>query len=207
MNRLVLILAIFVTCFSESALADDVESAIAGGSGFYLGAGLARDYLVACAKTTTSSNCNNNTFSSNSQQTANLRLLGGYALSKHFAIEGGLSSLGTFEVQDNFGAVVGDAKASSITLAAKGTITFPQGWSIFGELGLARTRMQYSAKACCVLLMPADQSSGGLFLGAGGQYDFSKAMAVRLWTDGQSYDDDGYSGVVGGTRLEAIFKF
>ena len=197
MNRLALILTVSVACFSGSVLADD--------SGFYLGAGLARDHLTACVKTTTS-NCKD-TFTSYSQQAANLRLLGGYAFGKHFAIEGELADLGTYEVQDGFGSIVGKAKVSSITIAAKGTITFPHGWSIFGKAGIASTRMQYSANPGWVLLMSADQSSGGLIIGAGGQYDFNESMAVRLWSDGATYDDSGYTGVVGGTTVAAIFKF
>ena len=218
MNRSILVLAVFLSCFSAVATGEEMGSAVSGdvmdkdsgrtvnrNSGFYLGAGLAYNQLTACVKTATSS-CTN-TFTSYSQEAANLRLLGGYAFGKHFAIETELSGLGTFDVQDSSGNIAGEAKATTISVAAKGTITFPRGWSIFGKVGLASTRMQYSAKPGWILLMSSDQTSGGLLLGAGGQYDFNDLIGIRLWTDGATYDDDGYTGAIGGTSVEAIFKF
>lgn len=196
MIRSVLISIVSCVCFSGQVWAD---------SGFYLGAGLASDHVTACAKTSTS-DCSS-MYTAYSQEPANIRLLGGYAFGRHFAIEAGLSSFGTYDVQNSAGTAVGEAEASAISIAAKGTITFPKGWSIFGKAGLGSTRMRYSAKPGWALLIPAEQRSGGLLLGAGGQYDFSELMAVRLWTEAISFNDDAYSGVVGGTAIAAIFKF
>ena len=196
MNRSSSILALCFICFSALTWAD---------SGFYLGAGIASGSMTACTKTSTS-DCSN-TYTAYSREAGNIRLLGGYAFGRHFAIEAGLSSLGTYNVRNSAGTVVGETKASAISIAAKGTITFPKGWSIFGKAGLGGTRMRYSAKPGWVLLMPAEQTSGGLLLGAGGQYDFSESMAVRLWTEAISFNDDAYSGAVGGTAIAAIFKF
>lgn len=196
MNRSSFVLALSFVCFSGLTWAD---------SGFYLGAGIASGNMVTCTKTSTS-NCSS-TYSAYSREAGNIRLLGGYSFGRHFAIEAGLSSFGTYDVQNSAGTVVGEAKASAISIAAKGTITFPEGWSVFGKAGLGGTRMRYSSKPGWVLLMPAEQTSGGLLLGAGGQYDFSEFVAVRLWTEAISFHDDVNRGAVGGTAIAAIFKF
>lgn len=142
MNRSNSILALSFICFSGLAWAD---------SGFYLGAGIASGSMTACTKTSTS-DCSS-TYTAYSREAGNIRLLGGYAFGRHFAIEAGLSSLGTYNVRNSAGTVVGETKASAISIAAKGTITFPKGWSIFGQarLGTAdagRTNLRRIIAGC-----------------------------------------------------------
>lgn len=199
MNRSVLILIVFCVCFSGRAWAD---------SGFYLGAGIASGHMTACIQSSSSNCSSNSTYTVYSHEAANIRLLGGYAFGRYFAIEAGQSSFGTYDVKNSAGTVGGEMEASAISIAAKGTITLPKGWSVFGKAGLGSTKMRYSAKNPSWLwLVPAEQTSRGLLLGAGGQYDFSEFMAVRLWTEEISFTYGRHSGTVGGTAIAAIFKF
>lgn len=180
-------------CLSQSALAD--------GSGVYLGAGVANGRLTACNNTS----CNH--FSANSQDSGHLRLVGGYDFNKYIGIEAGLSGLGTYKVQNTAGSTVGTVKASAATLAAKGSYPFPHGFSIFGKLGLASVRTEYTADPGLTFPMGTDQKSTGLVIAAGGQYNLNDAIGFRLFTEIVSYKDDGYTGAVGGTTLMAVFKF
>lgn len=176
------------------------NAAVAAESGAYIGGGLSDDHMTACDKT--AATCNTFTYYSG----PNLRLLGGYAFGRHFAIEAGYSDFGSYSVQTSTGSVPGKVKISAVHVAAKGAITFGQGWSIFGIAGLSSAQMKYSANPGWVLVGSANQSSGGVILGLGGQYDFDN-VAIRLWTTGTTYSDSAYTGIVGGTTLAAIYKF
>jgi hypothetical protein len=193
MIRPSLIAAISLICLSQSALADD--------AGIYLGAGFANGRLTAC------NNASCNYYSANSRDNAHLRLVGGYDFNKYIGIEAGLSGLGTYRVQDTAGSTVGTVKASAVTLAAKGGYAFPHGFSIFGKLGLASVRTQYTADPGWILTMGADQKSTGVVVAAGGQYNLNDSVGFRLYTEIVTYKDDGYTGAVGGTTLMAVFKF
>lgn len=173
------------------------------GSGIYLGVGVANGSLSACADSTGS--CN--TFSVKSQDSSHPRLIGGYDFNKYIGIEAGLSGLGSYKVQNTTGSTVGTVKVSAVTLAAKGGYTFPHGFSVFGKLGLASVSTQYSADPGWVLNMSADQSSTGLVLGLGGQYNINEMIGFRLFTEIVSYSDEAYTGAIGGTTLMAVFKF
>ena len=194
MKRSVLIAACLI-CLSLPALADD--------SGFYMGAGFANGKLSACTNTTSS--CD--TFKRNSEDSGHLRLIGGYDFNKYFGIEAGLSGLGTYEVQDTSGINVGTVKASAVTLAAKGSYVFPQGFSVFGKLGLASVNTKYAANPGWTLTSSADQNSTGLVMALGGQYNINESVGFRLFTEIVTFKDDGYTGAVGGTTLMAVFKF
>lgn len=196
MKRSVSIAAVSLVCLSQSALADN--------AGVYFGAGLANGTLSACVKT--SGSCGND-FSETSQDGAHLRLIGGYDFNKYIGIEAGLSQLGSYKVKNSLGQTTGTVKASAVTLAAKGGYTFPHGWSVFGKLGLASVNTKYTADPGWLLIGNADQSSGGVVVGAGGQYNFNETAGLRLFTEIVTFSDDGYTGAIGGTTLMAVFKF
>jgi hypothetical protein len=183
-------------CLAQPAFA-------ANDTGFYLGAGLASGTLSACTNTTGS--CN--TFTNHAEESGHLWLVGGYDFNRYVGIEAGLSGLGSYKVQDIAGATAGTVKASAITVAARGGYTFPHGFSIFGKLGLARVRTQYTADPGYTLNGDADQRSTGVVLGAGGQYNFNRAFGIRLYSEIVTFKDSGYTGAVGGTSLMAVFKF
>ncbi len=192
MNRL-LMLAAALICLAQSARAAD--------TGFYVGAGFANGRLTACNNTS----CNN--FSANAQDSGHLRLVGGYDINRYVGIEAGLSALGSYKVRNPSGSTIGTVKASAFTLAAKGGYKFPHGFSVFGKLGLASVRTQYTADPGWTLAMGADQTSAGVVLGAGGQYDLNDVIGFRLFTEIVTYKDEGYTGAIGGTTLMAVFKF
>jgi OmpA-OmpF porin, OOP family len=195
MKRSALIAVTALICISQSALAED--------SGFYLGAGVASGKLSACDNTTDT--CNN--FTASSQDHTHLRLIGGYDFNKYIGIEAGVSGLGTYKVQNTTGTVVASVKSSAVTLAAKGGYVFPHGFSIFGKLGLASVKNQYTAEPGWTITGNADQRSTGLLMGLGGQYNFNNTVGLRLFTELIAYKDDGYTGAVGGTTLMAVVKF
>jgi hypothetical protein len=194
MKRSVLITACLI-CLSQSALADD--------SGIYLGAGFANGKLSACTNTTSS--CD--TFKRNSEDSGHLRLIGGYDFNRYFGIEAGLSGLGSYKVQDTTGVNAGTVKAAAFTLAAKGSYVFPQGFSVFGKLGLASVNTKYTADPGWILAGNANQNSTGLVMALGGQYNINDMIGFRLFTEIVTYKDDFYTGAAGGTTLMAVFKF
>ena len=179
------------------------QSAFAADSGGYLGVGFANGRFTGCANNT--STCNN--FSSNSQDSGHLRLIGGYDFNKYIGIEAGLSELGTYKVQNTALTTVGTVKASAVSIAAKGGYTFPHGFSIFGKLGLASVSTKYTPDPGWTLFGGADQKSTGLLFGLGGQYNFNETVGIRLFTEVIGFKDGGYTGAVGGTNLMAVFKF
>lgn len=178
------------------------QPALAEESGAYFGAGFANGTLSACTNSTSS--CD--TFSRNAEESGHLRLVGGYDFNKYFGIEAGISGLGSYKVQDTAGVNVGTVKASAVTLAAKGGYVFPKGFSIFGKLGLASVNTKYTADPG-PLAFNLDQKSAGLVMALGGQYNINETVGFRLFTEIVTFDDDGYTGAVGGTTLMAVFKF
>lgn len=194
MNRSKLFAVALLTCLSQTALAE--------GSGFYVGAGIADGSLTACSTTGTCTN-----FTASSQDKANLRVIGGYDFNKFIGIEAGISQLGTFKVKNNALTTVGSSKISAVTLAAKGGYKFQSGFSIFGKLGLANVSSQYSADPGWTFTGNSNQSATGLLMGLGGQYNFTDMIGLRLNIEFIGYSDSTYTGGVGGTNLLAVFKF
>jgi hypothetical protein len=194
MNRFTLVLAASAICFSQAARAGD--------SGAYLGAGFADGLLTACA--TATSNCNN--FSVKSNNHVNPRLVGGYDFNKYIGIEAGLSGLGSYEIQDSYGSNVGTVKVTATTLAARGGYKFPHGFSVFGKVGLAVVKTQYTPAPGWLFIGNNNQRSTGGVFGLGWQYDFNDSVGFRMSLEAVSYKDDGYKGGVAGTNLMAIFK-
>ena len=194
MNRFTLALAASAICFSQAARAGD--------SGAYLGVGFADGLLTAC--TTATSNCNY--FSVKSNNSVNPRLVGGYDFNKYIGIEAGLAGLGSYEIQDSYGSNVGTVKVNAATLAARGGYKFPHGLSVFGKVGLAVVKTQYSPASGWLLIGNNNQQSTGGVFGLGWQYDFNNSVGIRMSLEAVTFQDDGYKGTVGGTNLMAIFK-
>jgi OOP family OmpA-OmpF porin len=93
------------------------------------------------------------------------KLYGGYSFTPNFSLETGYADLG------RFAGTSGDTKAHALFLDGVGTLPLGNGFSALGRLGV------YDAKLRNATL--GSQSTTGLKLGAGVQYDLSKAMALR----------------------------
>lgn len=195
MNRFVLMVAVSLLGFTLPAFAE--------GSAVYVGIGVAGGKMSSCDSSTSA--CN--TFKADSQNSGHPRLVVGYDFNKYVSIEGGLSGLGSYKVQNVALQNVGTVKASAVTLAAKGGYTFPHGFSVFGKLGLASVNTKYSADAGWTLTGDTDRNSTGAIIGAGGQYDLNDNVGFRLFTEVVFYDDGAYTSGISGTTLMAVFRF
>jgi OOP family OmpA-OmpF porin len=93
------------------------------------------------------------------------KLFVGYALSPHFAIEAGAMDLG--RIDDRLGA---RASATGGYLDGVGRYEIAPQWSMLGRLGVARARFSIAR---------GQDSTNGLKVGAGVQYDLSLNVALR----------------------------
>jgi len=193
MKRPALLLAIAISC-SHPARAED--------SGAYLGAGLADGVLSGCTKATSA--CYQ--YSSSSHTNASLHLLGGYNFSRYAGVESSLSGLGEYDAENAYGVAVGTVKVSALTLAARGGYKFSSGLSVFGKLGLALVRTQYSPGLAWPFASANNQRSTGTILGFGCQYDFNNTFGIRVSLETVSFSDDVFKGDITGTNLLAIFR-
>lgn len=187
-------------CLSLSSAALAAEN-----SGFYLGAGFASNDLTSSCPDGYFSSCPSP--SSGPKDDGHYRLVGGYDFDKHFGIEAGLSNLGTYRVRNSGGsASIGEFKASAVTLALKGGNTFSNGFAIFGKLGLAQVRTQYSPLASWTLVGSTDQKSSGFVGGVYGQYNINEHVGFRLSMEVIKYTDEEFGNFIHGIGLMAVFK-
>lgn len=93
------------------------------------------------------------------------RLYGGYSLTPNFSLEGSLFRLGHSREGD------ASVNTSGIALDAVGNYSFAPRWSLIGRLGVADAHFSTSA---------GNDTSAGLKIGAGIQYDLTKQVALRL---------------------------
>ena len=93
------------------------------------------------------------------------KIYGGYALTPNFALEGSLFRLGR-------SSMGGDSvNTTGISLDAVGNYSFAPSWSLIGRLGVADGHFSTSL---------GNDTSAGLKMGAGLQYDLTKQVALRL---------------------------
>ncbi len=93
------------------------------------------------------------------------KLYGGYSLTPNFALEGSLFRLGNSRSN---GATV---NTWGVGLDGVGSYTFAPQWSVLGRVGVAGARFNTSA---------GNDSSPGVKIGAGLQYDLSRQVALRV---------------------------
>lgn len=197
MKQTLSIAALSLLCLSLPALAEDEGQA-------YLGVGFSSNSMSSICADGYFSSCNNP--SSGPKDSGHIRLVGGYNFDKHFGIEAGLSDLGTYRVRNNSNVVVGEFKASALTLALRGGNTFSSGFSVFGKLGLASVRTQYTVQPTWTLVGGTDQRSSGLVGGVAGQYDVNKIVGIRVSLEVIRFIDAEFDNVAGGVGLMAVFK-
>lgn len=196
MKRIFAISIVSLLCLTRPALADDSVA--------YLGVGFSSNSLTSSCADGYFSSCNNP--SSGPKDSGHIRLVGGYNFDKHFGFEVGLSDLGTYRVRDNSNVTVGEFKASAVTLALRGGNTFANGFSIFGKLGLASVRTQYTVQPAWTLVGSTDQRSSGFVGGVAGQYDVNRIVGIRVSLEAIKFTDSEFSNVAGGVGLMAVFK-
>jgi OmpA-OmpF porin, OOP family len=97
-----------------------------------------------------------------------IKLYGGYQVTPNFAVEGGYFDLG--HIDDANGRV----KTKGVYADAVGSYAFAPQWSVLGSAGVAEGRFKTTA---------GDDSSPALKLGAGVEYAFTPAAALRVQYD------------------------
>lgn len=125
-----------------------------------------------------------------------LRIGGGYHFSQYLGVEGGYSIIQDSTVSTS-GTVAGNpatgtetVKTSSLQVAAVGTYPINDMFAVFGKLGLANDKLDYScgvnvAGAVCPLAS-ASGSKTNLIFGLGGQYNINQRFGIRA-----QYEDFG----------------
>lgn len=113
---------------------------------------------------------------------------GGYHFSQNVGVEAGYSIIGDSTITTNAGggASTGEKlKTSSMQVAAVGTFPINDKFDLFGKLGVANTKIDYSAIAAGGTFVPsvaqtASASKTNLMFGIGGQFNINKRFGIRL---------------------------
>jgi OmpA-OmpF porin, OOP family len=133
------------------------------------------------------------------------RILGGYQLSKHLAVELGYTDVG--EVSASAGTASATIEAKIWEVVAVGSWPFTPNFSAFGKLGLYRGETDFSTN------IPGfgneSESNTDMTYGIGVRFDFTKNLGVRA--EYQIYKDIGGGNIGEGDvdvmSLGVIWKF
>lgn len=104
------------------------------------------------------------------------KLFGGARLSPNLAVEGGFADLGKATAAQ--GAASGSLKLSALYLDAVGILPLNPQWDLYGRLGLSSSKLKVSGNINGATGSDSDRSVQA-HVGFGGQYNLSKAVAVR----------------------------
>lgn len=182
MNRLALILAATMACFSPFARAD--------GSGSYIGAGV------------------NDSWHLHLVAGHDFNRIAGIELGWQ---DFGSSDVYSPPSLGNNASVIGSESNSALTLAAKIGYKFHSGWSVFGKVGIAQVWTAYSPGSGWTLTIPNHEKSPGMVTGLNTQYDFDDTVGIRLCAEAVVFGGNSatYSGagvsIFSTTSLLAIF--
>ncbi len=118
-----------------------------------------------------------------------LRIGGGYRFNQRIGVEAGYSLVGDSILKSTGSVVLTETvKAAVLHVAAVGTYSINGKFDVFGKLGLASTKLDYSYASQTTV--PATGSGSGtktnLMFGLGVQYNFNKCYSVRA-----QYEDFG----------------
>ncbi len=114
----------------------------------------------------------------NSDRPLPIKLYGGVNLTENFAIEGGYGYWGTHKFDMEAAGTIDQPRldASTLYVAARGTIALNDSFSLFGKLGMARNRIELSG-------VGAHSGSSTLMrpmIGFGAEYHITKNVALAL---------------------------
>jgi OOP family OmpA-OmpF porin len=118
-------------------------------------------------------------------------LFGGYQFNKYFALEGGYFDLGRFHFAADTtptGTLNGTFKVRGVNFDAVGIAPITDRFSAFGRVGAnyAETRDSFNGTGAVVVLDPNPSKRGTNYkAGLGLQYDFTRALAMRV--EGERY--------------------
>jgi OmpA-OmpF porin, OOP family len=166
--------AVLVAGWSPASLAQLAR----GGpdSGFYVGAAIGQaQHKESCADVPSGAICDD-------KDTA-WRILGGWQLNRHFAAEIAYTDFG--EIFLSAGGIEQTVEETAWELVAVGTYPFPEGFSLYGKLGLYRAKSEGRTN----IGISASDTNSDVTFGVGGRYDFNRNVGVRV--EWQRYSDVG----------------
>jgi opacity protein-like surface antigen len=125
------------------------------------------------------------------------KVFGGYELGSNWAVEGGYTSLGK-PVYNYTGTTTGGASVqeTSGSIAAKATLSSIDRLSFFGKFGLTDNKSVLGGS----VLQSGWQYRPELLLGAGGEFEASKTLGIRL--EYESYGKFGDATTTGRTNVD-----
>ncbi|MFA6904001.1 MAG: OmpA family protein [Gallionellaceae bacterium] len=146
------------------------------------------------------------------------KLLGGYQFSDNFSVEGGYFDLGQFSYVASTtppataGTKSGSIKLNGLNIDAVGMLPLTEKFSAFGRLGLIYAQAQdsfSSTGAAPAVTNPSPSKTAANYkLGVGLQYDFSKALGMRVEAERYRIDDAiGNTGDVDMYSLGLVYRF
>ena len=138
-----------------------------------------------------------------------VRIAGGYNFSQNFAVEVGYAKLGSSGPQNStvlgIGTETQTGKGSSAQIAAVGILPLNDAWSLFGKVGLANNRTDYTLTSSYGANVTGSGSSTSLLTGFGFQYNVNSKFTIRgqLESFGNNQIGSG-SGVTINTSMMSI---
>jgi OOP family OmpA-OmpF porin len=142
------------------------------------------------------------------------KLLAGKKFNRNFAVEGGYFNLGEFGFTANTappGSLTGNIKLQGLNLDAVGILPFTEKFSAFGRVGLTYTEAKDTFRgtgAVTVSNPNPKKSEANYKVGAGLQYDFTRALALRgEWERYRINDAIGNKGDIDMVSVGLIYRF
>jgi OOP family OmpA-OmpF porin len=143
------------------------------------------------------------------------KLFGGYQFNRYFALEGGYFDLGQFGYTATSvpaGSLIGTIKIRGVNFDAVGMLPLSDKFSAFGRVGMqyAESKDTFASTGAVAAPLNAspNKSTANLKAGVGLQYNFNKALAMRL--EGERYrinDAVGSNGDINMLSIGVIYKF
>lgn len=203
-------LAVLAAITSQFAMADD--------SGWYAGANVGQSRAKIDNARITSQLLGGGatavSIAENNRDTG-YKLFGGYRVNKNFAIEGGYFNLGRFGYVATTtppGTLSGNIKLQGVNLDGVGTLPITEQFSVFGRLGLNYAQARDNFVSTGLVPAPANPNPGknqvNYKFGAGLQYDFTEALAMRAEVERYRINDAvGNKGDIDLYSLGLIYRF
>lgn len=143
-----------------------------------------------------------------------LKLFGGYQFNRNIAVEGGYFNLGKMGYTATTvptGTLKGEMKVQGLNLDLVGTVPFSEKFSAFGRVGLtyADTKDSFSGTGAVNVRDPSPSKQDANYkFGVGLQYDFTKALAMRVEAERYRINDAvGNKGDIDLVSVGLIFRF
>ncbi len=111
-----------------------------------------------------------------------IHLTGGYHFNQNLGLEGGLVAVGDSSVTTiAFGASATETlKTSALYVAAVGILPISSKFDLFGKVGLANTKMDYTSTGTLFNNLSVSGSKTNVMFGLGGQVNFNQHWGLRV---------------------------